>query len=54
MIEDWIDASGIEGGFLIRRMTKHGGILPGGITGSHVNRVYKRIAAEARLSSDSL
>ena len=53
-IEDWIDASGIEDGFLIRRMTKHGGILPRGITGGHINRIYKRLAAEAELDSQMI
>ena len=51
-IEDWIDASGIEEGFLIRRITKHGGVLPRGISGGHINRIYKRIAAEAKLDTD--
>ena len=51
-IEEWIDASGIEGGFLIRRMTKHGGILPRGISGGHINRIYKRLATEAELGAD--
>jgi len=51
-IEDWIDASGIEEGFLIRRITKHDGILPRGISGGHVNRIYKRLAAEAELDAD--
>ena len=51
-IEDWIDASGIEDGFLIRRMTKHGGILPRGISGGHINRIYKRLAAQAQLDAD--
>ena len=51
-IEDWIDASGIEEGFLIRRITKHGGILPRGISGGHINRIYKRLAAEAQLDAD--
>lgn len=51
-IEDWIDASGIEEGFLIRRMTKHGGILPRGISGGHINRIYKRLAAQAQLDAD--
>ena len=50
-IEDWIDASGIEDGFLIRRMTKHGGILPRGISGGHINRIYKHLAAQAKLDS---
>jgi len=53
-IEDWIDTSGIEEGFLIRRITKHGGILPRGITGGHINRIYKRIAAEAKLDADMI
>jgi site-specific recombinase XerD len=51
-IEDWIDASKIEKGFLIRRMTKHGGILPRGISGGQINRIYKRIAAQAKLDAD--
>ena len=51
-IESWIDASGIEDGFLIRRITKHGGILASGITGGHINRIYKRLAAEAELGAD--
>ena len=51
-IEDWIDASGIKEGFLIRRMTKHGGILARGISGGHINRIYKRLAAEAQLDTD--
>jgi len=51
-IEDWIDTSGIEKGFLIRRITKHGGILPKGISGGHINRIYKRLAAEAGLGAD--
>ena len=38
--------------FLIRRMTKHGGILPRGITGGHINRIYKHLAAEAGLGTD--
>ena len=50
-IEDWINASGINEGFMIRRMTKHGGILPRGISGGHINRIYKRLAAEAKLDS---
>ena len=48
-IEDWIDTSGIEDGFLIRRMTKHGGILPRGISGGQINRIYKSLAAKAKL-----
>ena len=48
-IEDWIDASGIEDGFLIRRITKHGGILPRGISGGQINRIYKGLAAKAKL-----
>ena len=48
-IEEWIDASGIEDGFLIRRMTKHGGILPRGISGGQINRIYKSLAAKAKL-----
>lgn len=51
-IEDWIATSGIKEGFLIRRITKHGGILPNGITGGHINRTYKRLAREANLDSD--
>ena len=51
-IEDWIDASGIEDGFLIRRMTKHGGILPRGISGGQINRIYKGLAAKAKLDPD--
>ena len=51
-IEDWIDASGIKAGFLIRRMTKHGGILPKGISGGHINRIYKSLAAKAKLDPD--
>ena len=51
-IEEWIDASGIKEGFLIRRMTKYGGILPRGISGGHVNRIYKRLAAEAGMGAD--
>ena len=50
-IEDWIDASGIEDGFLMRRMTKHGGILARGISGGHINRIYKHLAAQAKLDS---
>ena len=50
-IKDWIDASGIKEGFLIRHMTKHGGILPSGISGGHINRIYKRIAAQAKLDA---
>jgi site-specific recombinase XerD len=50
-IEDWIDASEIEEGFLIRRMTKHDGVLPKGISIGHINRIYKRLAAEAELDS---
>ena len=48
-IEEWIDASGIEDGFLMRRMTKHGGILPRGISGGQINRIYKGLAAKAKL-----
>ena len=51
-IEEWINLSGIRGGFLIRRMTKHGGTLPKGISGGHINRIYKRLAAEAQLDTD--
>jgi len=51
-IEEWINLSGIREGFLIRRMTKHGGILPRGITGGHINRIYKRLAAEAELGAE--
>ena len=51
-IEDWINASGINEGFMIRRMTKHGGILARGISGGHINRIYKRLAAEAELGAD--
>ena len=53
-IEEWIDDSGITEGFLIRRMTKHGGILPRGISGGHINRIYKRLAAEAELDSEMI
>ena len=53
-IEEWIDASGIEEGFLIRRITKHGGILPRGISGGHINLIYKRLAAEAELDSQMI
>jgi len=53
-IEDWIDASGIKEGFLIRRITKHGRILPRGISGGHINRIYKRIAASAKLDADMI
>ena len=48
-IEDWIDAAGLEDGFLIRRMTKHGGILSRGISGGQINRIYKGLAAKAKL-----
>jgi site-specific recombinase XerD len=50
-IEEWINLSGIREGFLIRRMTKHGGILPKGISGGHINRIYKHLAAQAKLDS---
>ena len=51
-IEEWLAASGIKEGFLIRRMTKHGGILPKGISGGHINRIYKHLAAEAGLGAE--
>ena len=33
-------------------MTKYGGILPSGISGGHINRTYKHLAAEAGLGAD--
>jgi integrase len=50
-VQDWIAQAGISSGPLLRSVSRHGQVQPGGLAGIDVARIVKKLAERAGLDS---